>query len=233
MPHTFPEDFIPLADAFEQAVNASMLCKTSAVRCIETTAPALAEANGGPPKEPVPSAKKGPTRKPNAFEKYDETERQIERLMREAIVDDRLPVFCRGPNGQIEKLVDRKKFKEPSFGAPGFENVPHHLISPGEDTGHQPALLKKSDFENWLRAQRDKLDPFYTGAPGKPSAIKLVKHEHQRRLSSGEALEKVGQEAAHLKKRLDENYPDAPNTTAKTIENAIREAHRHARGNAA
>jgi hypothetical protein len=209
MAHTVPDDFISPADAFKHAVEA--LC-TALAPCIEATAPALPEDKGGPRGAPLELstllAKEGPTREANAFEKNDQAEREIE-------------------NGQLERLVEREGFREMSFGIPGFENVPHHLTSPGEDTGNQPALLRKSNFHDWLSAQRgDRLHPFRTGAPGKPSAKKIVKGEHERRLSAGEAHEKVSEEAAHLKKWLQDEYPDAPETSKRTIENQIREAHR-------
>jgi len=65
-----------------------------------------------------------------------------------------------------------------------------------------------------------------TGAPGRPSAMHFIRAEHQRRLDKGEAHESLADEARYLAHWLAQHHPEAPRPTAKTIENAIREAHR-------
>jgi hypothetical protein len=205
MVHTFPDEFIPLADAFEQAVEASMDCVTS-TQIIEAAKTDAQRADG--------------------FERYDRATKGIEKLIREALADRELRAFIRTSGGQIEQLINREGWREECFANFGLENVAHHLSSPGVETGGQPVLLRKADFQEWLKLQRHALDPIYTGAPGKPSAIKIVENEHQRRLRMAESLPKVSQEAASLKQWLDKQFLDAPKTTQKTIENRIRGAHR-------
>jgi hypothetical protein len=53
----------------------------------------------------------------------------LDSLMRNAISDRHLIPFCLASNGKMEQFVDRGEF------APGFENIPHQLSSPGVDTG--------------------------------------------------------------------------------------------------
>jgi hypothetical protein len=203
MVHTYPEGFIPVDDAFAEALSSIKDCNSVLSREL---------------------ADQGHINK--FFDDYDALARDVERLMRDAIADGRLHPFCRTQSGQMEQLVDRESFRPAAFGVPGIENVPHHLSNPGPDTHGQPIFLKISDFREWLTMFRYAIDPFRTGGPGKPSAIMVVAREHQRRLSCGEALPKVSKEAAYLKEWLDRTYPEAPNTTAKTIENRIRDAHR-------
>lgn len=65
-----------------------------------------------------------------------------------------------------------------------------------------------------------------TGVAGRPTSLHLIQPEHARRLALGEAQEKVSKEAEHLAAWLVAQHPEAPRMTAKTIENAIRDAHR-------
>jgi hypothetical protein len=134
MAYACPDDFITVAEAFEQAVKA--LCTVSALS-VESWTPERSAENEEP-------------REPNSFEKYDEERRRIERLMRDAIADGDLGAYILTISGQFERLIERECFRQMSLGIPGFENVPHHLTSPGPDTDGQPVLLKKNDFRNWI-----------------------------------------------------------------------------------
>ena len=203
MADTFPEGFIPLGDAFALALSAIEDCAA----LLQHEATTDAELH-------------------DLINKHETIERRVESLMRDALADGDLHAFIRTKSGQIEELVDREDWRQKSFGVPGIENKPHHLANPGPDTGNAPVLLKTSNLEDWLTKHRHAINPFRTGGPGKPSAIGVIEREHQRRLSVGNAFAKVSQEAAFLKKWLDTNYPDAPNTTIKTIENRIRDGHR-------
>jgi hypothetical protein len=160
------------------------------------------------------------------FEKYDIMERRVERRLRNDIYDGHLLLFIKTPDNQIERVIDREAWQPEAFGIPGIDSVAHPLTSPGVDTDGQPVLVRIDNFRERLTAVRHEINPFRSGAPGKPSSIRLVEAEHQRRLASGESLESVGDEAAHLKDWLNHHYPDAPKTTKKTIENRIRAAHR-------
>jgi hypothetical protein len=148
--HTFPEGFIPIGDAFAQALEATEDC-----------APLLRS---------IDEAKSNDERFV-LFDKYDAVKRRVEKRMRSAIADGHLRPFMRGQNGQIEQmvdrkgfLVDRKGFPRESFGVPGIENVPHHLTNPGPDTDGRPIFLRSSDFESWLKIYRLKRNT-RAGAP--------------------------------------------------------------------
>lgn len=65
-----------------------------------------------------------------------------------------------------------------------------------------------------------------TGTAGRPTSMHLIRPEHMRRLAAGEAHTSVSAEASHLAEWFKSVHPDAPQPTAKTIENAIRAAHR-------
>jgi hypothetical protein len=158
-----------------------------------------------------------------------ESERRIERLMRNAIADGPLQLFVRtGPN-QLERIVECEEWRQEAFGFPALDNVADPVMSPGVDTDGRPVFAKIVDFREWLMNVRHEINPFRTGGPGKPSAIKVVERQHQNRLANGEALASLPKEAAVLKDWLDRHYPDAPRMTAKTIENRIRARHRSAK----
>jgi hypothetical protein len=205
MAHTCPEGYMPLGDAFTQA-----LC------VLEDREAILRQINEATTDEA----------RSEYFAKYDILERRVERRMRDALADGSLPAFIRTSDNQIEQLVDREEWRQEAFGIPGLDNVAHPVTNPGVDTDGQPVLVRIDNFQEWLTGERHKINPFRSGAPGKPSSIRVVELEHRRRLAAGETIESVVKEAAHLKDWLDRNYPDAPKTTEKTIENRIREAHR-------
>ena len=73
------------------------------------------------------------------------------------------------------------------------------------------------------------IDPFSRGVPGRRSGAQFVKTEHQRRVSSQEALTRIGEEARELEVWYAEHYPDGPSLKAESIENIIREAHNQSR----
>jgi hypothetical protein len=202
---SYPDRNIPLGDAFAQALTALEDCGS--------TARLISEATSEDERDDL-------------INEYNAKKRRVERLMRNAIADGELHTFIKVPNGQIERLTEREDWRKEAFGVPDLGNVPHHLINPGVDTGGQPVLLEIDNFQDWLTTRRHAIDPFRTGAPGKPSAIRVIEDEHQRRITRGEAIDSVGEEAAHLKDWLDRSHPGAPKTTKKTIENRIRAAHR-------
>jgi hypothetical protein len=160
----------------------------------------------------------------DALDRYEVLERRVEQRLRTALARRELPVFVRTQQG-IERLVETQEWQQLAI-APCLDDVPEPVTNPGPDTNGQLPLLKASDFHEWLTSEKHRINPFRTGAPGKPSGIGVVEREHRRRMDAGEAFESVRQEASHLKDWLDRTYPEAPATTAKTIENRIRAAHR-------
>ncbi|MGA6939622.1 MAG: hypothetical protein WB041_30220, partial [Pseudolabrys sp.] len=107
MVHTYPEGFIPVGDAFAQALE------------LREDYTALLRA--------IDEATKDAERHEH-INKHDASVRRVEKLMRNALADGHLQAFTRrGQNGQIEQIVDREEFRRESFGVPGIENLPHHL----------------------------------------------------------------------------------------------------------
>jgi hypothetical protein len=201
MAHTYPDEFIPLGDAFKLALSDAE-GHDAIIRLIE-----IAETD---------------EERAQHLICYDAAARQVERRMRDALADGPLHPYVRTDNG-IERLVERDEFRQAAFGVPTIDSVAEPVTNPGVDTDGRPVLLRTNVFETWRTPD---IDLFRSGGPGKPSAIRLVEIEHGRRLDCDEAAVSVKEEAAHLKAWLDRTYPHAPRTTAKTIENRIRGAHR-------
>jgi hypothetical protein len=65
-----------------------------------------------------------------------------------------------------------------------------------------------------------------TGAPGRPSSMRLVENEYRSRCQRGVAQTTVSSEARALAEWFRATHLDAPPPTAKTIENKIRSEHR-------
>jgi hypothetical protein len=202
MAQTCPKPLIPLGEAFGSALYDA----PGYLVAVRQTGEANSEAE-----------------RELAFSQVDEIGRRIERRMREALADGRLPMFIRLADGSFERLIEREAWREAAFGLPNIDSVPEVVVSPGGDTDGRAVFLKICDFEKWRAAD---IDPYHTGAPGKPTAMHQVVIEHQWRLDCGEALRSVAKEAEWLKEWLGREHPVAPPTTAKTIENRIRENHR-------
>jgi hypothetical protein len=65
-----------------------------------------------------------------------------------------------------------------------------------------------------------------TGVPGRPTSIYLVEIEYRARWDRGETKVSIGDEAEILCAWLRDKHPDAPQLTAKTIANRLRDQHR-------
>jgi hypothetical protein len=100
----------------------------------------------------------------------------------------------------------------------------------------QNSIAKSSTFSlEGVRVFRDQrvldshlseLDPFRSGMPGRTTAKHKIVAEFERRVSSNEALPSLAAEARELRSWLLRAYPGAPRTSAKTIENQLRDLHR-------
>jgi hypothetical protein len=77
-----------------------------------------------------------------------------------------------------------------------------------------------------LDSHLDEIDPFHSGMPGRTTAKHKIVAEFKRRLASNEALSSLAGEARELSQWLLRAYPEAPLTSARTIENQIRDLHR-------
>jgi hypothetical protein len=70
------------------------------------------------------------------------------------------------------------------------------------------------------------VDPFRSGMPGRTTAKHKIVAEFQRRVASNEALPSLAAESRELGQWLFRAYPEAPATSARTIENQLRDLHR-------
>ncbi len=92
--------------------------------------------------------------------------------------------------------------------------------------------LSEADARAWMdRYDEEKPsvepDPYRTGAPGRPSIMHLILDEFRRRANGNDTELKptLAAEARSLRDWAAEKHPKAPKTSARTIENKIREAY--------
>jgi hypothetical protein len=97
MAHSYPDGYIPLGDAFAEALSA--LEDRDLGRLIE-------EATNHNEREDL-------------INQYHAHKRRVERMMRNAIADGELHTFIKAPNGQIERLIEREDWRKEAFGVPG------------------------------------------------------------------------------------------------------------------
>jgi hypothetical protein len=166
MPYTIPEGFIPVSDAFEQAV--SELADFSQLSIDQTASD---------------------DEQRDYFNKYDEIVRGVEKKMRRAVADRGLPLFIDTPNGPRE-LVERKEWGELAFGVPNIENLSHHLTNPGVDTDGQPSFLKISDFRDWLTAHNSNNSSALVDAPTSSSPALNMPKEMSELAAAKAAVER-------------------------------------------
>jgi hypothetical protein len=160
MAHTCPEGYMPLAEAFEEAL--------SVLEHRDSLLQLIAEA-------------KSEDESDQLFINLDVLGRRVERLVRDALGDGLLQTFVRTTNNTIERLVEREEWRQEAFGIPNVDSVADPIVNPGVDTDGRPVLVRVDDFREWLTSVRHEVNPFRNGAPGKPSAIQLVEAEHKRR----------------------------------------------------
>jgi hypothetical protein len=121
MVELIPKGFIPITDAYAQAVSA------------------IADFNQAVTDGGLPD-----------YNKHDELERDVETKMRTALANRDLPVFQDTPDGPRE-LVERAEWSERAFGIPTIENTPHALTNPSPNNDGKIFFLRESDFKKWLR----------------------------------------------------------------------------------
>jgi hypothetical protein len=74
--------------------------------------------------------------------------------------------------------------------------------------------------------------PLVTGAPGRPTSMRLVEQEYRARRARGEAQTGINAVAKALAEWLRTKHSDAPQLTPKTIANRLRHEHRRRAGEA-
>jgi hypothetical protein len=161
------------------------------------------------------------------------TEKEIFDVLRHA-VDERVPFI-------IEAVVEQKSliigdplaqvnFEElripPLAAAQWIASSPYtaHVLLPAH--GLLPSL-RACRLEAKQSGEGDEsTDVVSTGLPGRPTSKHLLEPEMRRRATTRELLPKLGDECKYLAQWLLTAYPKAPHTTAKTIENSLRDLHR-------
>ena len=127
---SFPPNFIPIVDAFDQAFE--KLAPVDIVRW--SKAPLEADF------VEFDQAK---------LDEFDEAERKVERLFRDALADRLIDAWVKD-GGRMEVLIDHKSWRTMALGAPGFEPRTHHLTNPGLND-EKPVAVERRQFETWLR----------------------------------------------------------------------------------
>jgi hypothetical protein len=143
MTHSYPQGYIPIADAWQEACS--------------KLAP--------PESKPLDNA----TFDDDA---YDAKVRIVERLMRSALADGRLPVFVQTKNGETERLTDREQWRAAAL-VPDIANIPEPVTNPGPETDGRPALLKVSDLQEWIRRLRVQDEILTNEQPSTPKAAPI------------------------------------------------------------
>lgn len=122
MTHSDPQGYIPIADAWQEACS--------------KLAP--------PESKPLDNATF------DDCDAHDAKVRIVERLMRSALANGLLPVFVKAKNGETERLTDREQWRAAAL-VPDMANIPEPVTNPGPETDSRSALLKISDFQEWIR----------------------------------------------------------------------------------
>ena len=116
------------------------------------------------------------------------------------------------PRPKIEGTVDDvSEAQRSQGGGPTATAAASHAA--GKDA-HSPKSLALS------------VDPYRTGAQGRPTIRHLICKQFDQRARLGEVLQTLAAEARALHDWAEKTHAEAPSTTAKTIENNIRSAYR-------
>jgi hypothetical protein len=130
---SFPPNFIPIVDAFVQAVDA------------------LAPVDG-PARDLNDLSKAELDEFEHEFfefsQRKNEAERKVERLFRDALAGGLLDPWVNGRQG-MEMLSDREEWRPKAFGAPGFEPRTHHLTNPGPNDERE-VFIERGQLKTWI-----------------------------------------------------------------------------------
>jgi hypothetical protein len=141
---SFPSNFIPIEDAFDQAFDA--LAPVHIVRWakapIEEDFAELDQAK---------------------LDEFDEAKRKVERLFRDALADGLIKAWVK-EGGRMEVLIERESWRPMALGAPGFEPRTHHLVNPGPND-ERPVAVERGHFEIWLRMTAGQGASYRRGRP--------------------------------------------------------------------
>jgi hypothetical protein len=127
---SFPPNFIPIVDAFTEAV--------------EKLAPA-------PTAEPDPTdlGEEEFDREFGEFaQQRDEAKRKVERLFRDALAEGALDAWVQC-GAEMQILSDRESWHPEAFGLPGFEPRTHHLTNPGPNDDRE-VFIERRTLKAWI-----------------------------------------------------------------------------------
>ncbi len=183
----------------------------------------------------------------------DYLEALLSDLWSERFVDDagESRVFCLYLSGKLAPESSSRRevweFIQKDYRPRVVRNVPEFEVPPWEllaaakledydyKTVHrlfENLALSEADARAWMdRYDEEKPsvepDPYRTGAPGRPSIMHLILDEFRRRANGNDTEVKptLAAEARSLRDWAAEKHPNAPKTSAHTIENQIREAY--------
>lgn len=137
---SFPPNFIPIVDAFNQAVDR------------------LSPQIAGPAEDPKDLSQAELIDFEDTlgefFQRKDAAARPVERLFRDALADGYVKAWVKNPaTGLMEELIDavsgREAWRQMAVGIPGFELRTHHLTNPGPND-ERPIFIERGQFEAWI-----------------------------------------------------------------------------------
>jgi hypothetical protein len=137
---SFPPNFIPIVDAFNQAVDR------------------LSAQIAWPAEDPKDLSQaeliEFEDKLGEFFQRKDAAARPVERLFRDALADGYVKAWVKNPaTGLMEELIDavsgREAWRQMAVGIPGFELRTHHLTNPGPSE-ERPVFIERGQFEAWI-----------------------------------------------------------------------------------
>jgi hypothetical protein len=132
---SYPKNFIPIVDAFDQAVAALAPAKIA-----------------GPAKDPNGLSNAELVEFEDDLEKFaqrkDEAAGRVERLFRDALADGVIDAWVKD-GAEMQVLSDRESWRPAAFGAPGFEPRTHHLTNPGPNDDRE-VVIDQGQLKTWL-----------------------------------------------------------------------------------
>lgn len=124
---SYPENFIPIVDAFERA--------------FAVLAPGTPSMKGDP-------KDLSDDELDEFFRARDQAGGKVERLFRTALADGALVPWVSSA-GQLQVLSDREDWRPAAFGIPGFESRTHHLTNPGPNDDRE-VFIERRNLDAWL-----------------------------------------------------------------------------------
>jgi hypothetical protein len=132
---SYPKNFIPIVDAFDQAVAA-----LAPVKIV------------GPAKDPNDLSNAELIEFEDEFDKFaqrkNEAGRGIERLFRDALADGVVDAWVKC-GAEMQVLSDRESWRPEASGVAGFEPRTHHLTNPGPNDDKE-VLIEQGQLKTWL-----------------------------------------------------------------------------------